>query len=62
MRPVKGAKAAPKMAPTLVAPEISVRLQPNSSVIGMTKKVKTVMEEAAFPNSAAPAAIATNHP
>jgi len=51
-----------KIAPKLVAPENSVRLQPNSSVIGMTNIVRIAMAEAALANSAAAAAPATNQP
>jgi hypothetical protein len=50
------------MAPKLVAPEISVRLQLNSSAIGLTKMVNMEMAEAALANSMPPATATMNQP
>ena len=53
---------APRMAPKLVTAEISVRLQPNSSVKGFTKMVRIPMAEAALANSVPPEAATISQP
>jgi hypothetical protein len=50
------------MAPTLVTAEISVRLQPNSSVKGITKIVRMPMAVAALANSIPPEAATISQP
>ena len=61
-RPMKGARAAPRMAPAVVAPAICVRPQPNSSAMGTTKMVRMEMAEAALAKEMPPAAAATTQP
>ena len=61
-RPMNGARAAPRIAPSVVAPAISVRPQPNSSDIGTTKIVRMDMADAALANPMLPDAPATTHP
>ena len=61
-RPMKGASAAPRIAPTVVAPAMAVRLQPNSADMGTTNMVSMDMAEAALENPMAPAAPATIQP
>ena len=61
-RPMNGANAAPRIAPTVVAPAIAVRLQPNSSDMGTTNMVRMEIAEAALEKPMAPAAPATIQP
>ena len=61
-RPINGASAAPRIAPAVVAPAISVRPHPNSSDIGATNMVRMDMADAALANPMLPDAPATTHP
>ncbi len=61
-RPMNGASAAPRMAPRVVAPAISVRPQPNSSDMGTTNIVRMEMADAALANPMLPDAPATTQP
>mgnify|MGYP001201876757 CR=1 FL=1 len=61
-RPVNGARPAPSTAPRLAAAEISVRLQPNSSLIGITNMVSMEIAVPALANSIAPAANVIHQP
>ena len=61
-RPTNGAREAPRIAPTVVAPAISARPQPNSSERGTTKMVRIEMAEAALANPMPPVAAVTTQP